>query len=180
MDIKLFSDLIDSVDKIGGWLKSAVDLPKNERDKYRDVLDDTYSVIDAGFLLVITRLSDILDPAHSDRFDYEVRNLGNKKEWLETEKKIRLCASLRKTRKDMDTLKGDLAGAISTSDWKKLKEEIDFLLNIGEGEIAGHLSNQLVWLAQNPTRSNVEAVMESSKEDRRKLIQKQIETYKYF
>jgi len=180
MDIKLFTDLTDSLDKIGGWLKSAANLPKNERDKYRDVLDDTYSIIDAGFLLVITRLSDILDPAHSDRFDFEVRNLGNKKEWLETEKKIRLCASLRRTRKEMDTLKGDFAGAISTSDWKKLKEDIDPLLEVIEGEIARHLSDQLVWLDQNPTRSNVEAVMESLKEDRRKLIQKQIETYKYF
>lgn len=179
MDIKLFGDLIDSLDRFGSWLSSATSLPKKERDEYRKVLDDTYTTIDTAFVLVITRLRDILDPEHSNRFSFEVQNLSNTKEWLDTERQVRLCASLRATRSEMDKIKPKLAGIISTSDWANLERHIDYLLNVNEGEIARYLADQLYWLAHNPSYANVERVLESLKNDRRKLIQQQTKIYKY-
>jgi hypothetical protein len=179
MDIALFKDVLDALDRIGGWLKSASSLPKKERDEYIKVLDDTYTAIDAAFVLVITRLRDILDPVHADEFYYEVRNLGNTQEWLDTERKVRLCASLRATRIEMDKIKKRLSGKVSINDWGDLERSIDLLL-MDEAQIAKYLSDRLDSLAQNPSHTNVEGVMESLKEDRRKLIKQQTEIYKYF
>lgn len=46
MEIKLFTELIDALSKVAGGLKTLVNLPKSERDKYRQTMDETYSLID--------------------------------------------------------------------------------------------------------------------------------------
>lgn len=170
METKLFSDLMDDLDKVGSWLKSATNLPKSERDAYRDRLDETYTAIDTAFVIVIARLRDILDPEHADRFDFEVRNLETTKEWIEVEQKVRLCASLRATRKEMSTLAG-------TSEWDNLKGQLDPLLVVNENTMATYIVKHLRGLAENPTYPNAKRVMDSLSEDRRKLIKKQSDTY---
>ncbi len=46
MELKLFTDLIDSLGKGAGGLKAIVDLPKVERETRRQTLDETYRLID--------------------------------------------------------------------------------------------------------------------------------------
>ena len=46
MEIKLFTDLIDAIGKVASGLKAIANLPKAERGKYRQTLDETYRLID--------------------------------------------------------------------------------------------------------------------------------------
>jgi len=44
--ISLMSDLIEALGKVVGAVKSLVSLPRAEREKYRQTLDDTHRLID--------------------------------------------------------------------------------------------------------------------------------------
>jgi hypothetical protein len=60
MELKLFTDLIDALGKVAGWLVAFVNLPKAEREAMRGALDETYRLVDTTLNMVIFRLGDIL------------------------------------------------------------------------------------------------------------------------
>lgn len=60
MEFKLFTDLIDALGKMAGGLKSIVNLPKAERETMRQMLDQTYRLVDTTLNMVIIRLGDML------------------------------------------------------------------------------------------------------------------------
>lgn len=174
IDFKLFKDLTDALDRVGNWLNSAIQLPYNERKEYRDKLDETFTLIDTALVMVITRLSDILDPGHQGDFQSEVRKLGDSQEWLTAERSIRLCASLRATRREMETLKEKATGKISVKDWDALIHEIDEIIE-GEDKLAKYISKNLKELSRTTYRGNVEMIRDALKKERNLLIQKEIE-----
>ncbi|MDW8224324.1 MAG: hypothetical protein RMJ82_15385, partial [Gemmatales bacterium] len=135
MDINLFSDLIDAMGKIGGWLKSMASLPRSERDRYRQVLDDTHQLIHATLTMIILRLGDILRIADEAEFLKEVYGLENYTEWMETERRFRLCQSLRVALRETEGVIADLRGRISTNDWDTLLEQMRLILR-SENELA--------------------------------------------
>jgi hypothetical protein len=91
MDIQLFSDLIDTLGKVAEGIKALANIPKNEREKYRQVMDDTYRLIDTTLNMVIIRLGDILLPENEAIFLGEVTKLDNYSDWMEAEREFRLC-----------------------------------------------------------------------------------------
>ena len=94
MEFTLVSDLIDALGKVANGLKALASLPKSERDHYRQLLDDTYQLIDTTLNMIILRLGDISHIVEEDKFLKEVRDLDNYSAWLEAERKFRLCSSL--------------------------------------------------------------------------------------
>jgi hypothetical protein len=84
MDIKLFTDLIDTSAKVAGSLKTIVNLPKAERETICRTLDQTYRLIDTTLNMVIIRLGDILLHASDDYFLREAAQLNDRDEWMLT------------------------------------------------------------------------------------------------
>ncbi|MCP9463225.1 MAG: hypothetical protein NNA25_00320 [Nitrospira sp.] len=146
MGVNLFSDLIDALGKTGGWLKSTASLPKSERDRYRQVLDDTCQLIHATLTMIILRLGDILRIADEDEFLKEVDGLENYTEWMETERKFRLCQSLRVALRETEGVIADLRGRISTNDWDTLLEQMRLILR-SENEPANYIGQHFADLA---------------------------------
>ncbi|MCX7790916.1 MAG: hypothetical protein N2378_09780 [Chloroflexaceae bacterium] len=135
MAINLFASLIDALGKIGGWLKSMASLPRSERDRYRQVLDDAHQLIHATLTMIILRLGDILRIADEAEFLKEVYGLENYTEWMKTERKFRLCQSLRVALRETEGVIADLRGRISTNDWDTLLEQMRLILR-SENELA--------------------------------------------
>jgi hypothetical protein len=77
MEMQLFTDLIDALSKVSDGLKTLTDFPKSERDKYRQILEETYRLIDTTLNMVIIRLGNILYLNDDSEFISEVVKLDN-------------------------------------------------------------------------------------------------------
>ena len=141
MELKLFTDLIDALGKVAGGLKAIVNLPKAEREAMRRTLDETYRLIDTTLNMVIIRLGDILLHAADHDFLREAARLDNYNEWMRAEREFRLCRSLRVAVREMETLAGTLAGAVSAKDWDGLLQQMRAILAT-EGELALFIGQQ--------------------------------------
>lgn len=187
MDIQLFSDLIDALGKVAEGIKTLANIPKNEREKYRQVMDDTYRLIDTTLNMVIIRLGDIL---HQDEANFllEVAKLDNYQEWSQVEREFRLCLSLRVALREMETLSGKLVGKMSTKDWDALLNQLRSILG-AEDDVANFIAMRLSVLAgsvinvapgtqaSSTVRNQVTAFREGLKKERQLLIQQEIEMY---
>lgn len=146
MDIKLFSDLIDTLGKVGAGLKALADLPRNEREQYRQVLDETNQLIHTTLNMIILRLGDILRDPDESSFLGKVYELENYTEWMETERKFRLCQSLRVAVRETEGLRKRLAGKMSVNDWDALLGQMHLILR-SEGELANYIGEHFADLA---------------------------------
>ncbi len=186
MKINLFSDLIDALGKAGGWLQSMANLPRSERDRYRQVLDDTHQLIHATITMIILRLGDILRISDEGEFLKEVYGLENYTEWMETERKFRLCQSLRTALRETEGVIADLRGRISTNDWDALLEQMQLILR-SENELANYIGQRFAALAfrardvqsgsqtARDIRVEVEAMRDALKQERAQLLRYEVE-----
>lgn len=188
MQIKIFSDLIDAIGKVAKGVKAIADLPKMERDKYRQTMDETYRLIDTTLNMVIIRLGDILLLNSDNEILPEVERLGNFDEWHRAEREFRLCKSLRATVRETETLRTRLTGKISAKDWNSLLDLMNSVLAT-ESEVAGVLADEFSALADaaskaapdtpdaDAVRKDVEELRTTLIEQRQKLIQQEIKLY---
>ena len=185
MEIKLFSELIDALDKVVGGLKAVAKLPQTERNKYRQIMDDTYRLIDTTLNMVIIRLGDILLllPDKENEFMQEVMKLDNYAEWIQAEREFRLCKSLREALRETETMSGKLTGHISARDWDALLKQMRSILAT-EGEVAvfiGQQFNNLANAARNDTPDKIKKHAVSMRDalikERQTLIQQEIKLY---
>lgn len=186
MDIKLFSDLIDALGKVGSGLKALINLPKSERERYRQVLDDTNQLIHTTLNMIILRLGDILRISDEGAFLQEVYGLENYAEWTETERKFRLCQSLRVAVRETEDLSVRLKGKISTNDWDALVQQMHLIL-CSEGELANYIGEHFAALAYRARdaqvgsqatkaiQAEVEATRNALKKEREKLLRHEVE-----
>ncbi|MFQ6538810.1 MULTISPECIES: hypothetical protein [Aphanothece] len=154
MELKLFADLIDALGKVAGGLKAIVNLPKAERETMRRTLDETYRLIDTTLNMVIIRLGDIQLQQSDDDLLREVARLENYDEWMQAERELRLCRSLRIALRETETLVGHLAGTVSTKDWDALLLQMQSILAT-EGEVALFIGQKFQQLA-NDARSVIQ------------------------
>ena len=186
--MKLFTDLIDALGKVVGGLKVLADLPKAERDKYRQVMDETYRLIDTTINMVIIRLGDILYLDGDQQFLDEVSKLDNFDGWYNAEREFRLCQSLRVAVRETETLRRHLAGSISTKDWDALLQQMKNILTT-ESEVAQFIAQQFDTLAQeardatddaenvSTIRDQAIGVRDALIAERQRLIQQEMELY---
>lgn len=190
MEVKLFTDLVNALGTVATKLKSIIDLPKAEREKIRQTLDETYRLIDTTLNMVIIRLGDVLLQSTDERFLAEAARLDNYHEWMQAEREFRLCRSLRVALREMETLAGRLTGAVSTKDWDALSQQMQAILAT-EGEVAVFISGHLQELAsearsaaQDAQRSRsvrdaLAALRASLVSERQELIQQELALYDF-
>jgi hypothetical protein len=188
MELKLFTDLIDALGKVGGGLKAIVNLPKAERESIGRTLDETYRLLDTTLNMVIIRLGDILLHAADDDFLSEAVRLDNYNEWMQAEREFRLCRSLRVALRETETLAGRLAGAVSAKDWDALLLQMQTILAT-EGEVALFIRQQFQQLANDArsvkhdtertqsVRDALTAFRASLVSERQKLIKQELTLY---
>ena len=106
-------------------------------------------------------------------------------QWLHSK---RLCKSLRVAVRETETLRGKLAGAVSTKDWDALLKLMKEIL-LTENEVAYFISGHFYLLADSvrkpigkpkspaEVREEVEAFRKALIEERQQLIQQEIGLY---
>lgn len=188
MEIKIFKDLIEALGKVAAGLKALVDIPRRERERYRQTMDETYRLIDTTLNMVIIRLGDILLMENDHDFLREVEKLDYYGEWMQAEREFRLCKSLRSTLRETQSLYDKLTGPISAEDWDTLLGWMHSVLAT-ETEVGGYISQQFRELADtvraggpdpklSPTiRNQVRTFREVLIKERQQLIQQEIELF---
>lgn len=184
LKFELFPDMIGALGKIGAGLAAAVDIPKKERDKYRQAMKETYRLIDTHLNMVILRLGDIQLFDDDRTFMQEVTKLDNYAEWRNAEREFRLCENLRATYSEAERLRGKLVGSRSVQDWDALLEQMRDVFS-GEHEAADYISTQFkeladaAWTVRPPkaVRKQVKDMRDSLIQEREKLIRQETEMY---
>ena len=189
MSFEELSGMISSVIELGKAAVALKDVPVEQRKHYRDIIDETYSLLDSALMLLIRRLGDLLLIAEKDKakFADELKRLDNFQEWEQLERNVRLCRPLREAAAEMDSLQTKLKNKISLKDQQTLQRLINYVLRQGEASLAEFLSRSLYDLAsirlEEPGKASevynnaVAAVRKKRDElklERRKLIESQI------
>lgn len=188
MEITLIKELIEAIGKVAAGVKTIVNLPKAEREKVRQTLEQTYRLIDTTLNMLIIRLGDI--QLHSTDSDFlgDVTRLDNFNEWMKAEREFRLCHSLRVSLREMETLAGRLAGAVSINDWDALLRHMRAILGT-EGQLADVICQQFRQLATDArnagqdsqriqsVRDGVDTLRASLVKERQVLIRQELELY---
>ena len=182
MDIKIFSDLLDAAGKVFSAIKTIANIPKAEKEKYRQTMSETYLLMDTTLNMIILRLGDIGLIGNDADFLVEAKKLDNYDQWIKVEREFRLCSSLRIAVRDTEMISKKLLGKMSAAEW-------DDLLNImrstlaAEGDVAYYISNKFHSLAAaagkaSPStqeiksiRDQVSEVRDIMKVERQRLIQ---------
>lgn len=179
MELKLFTDLIDALGKVGGGLRAIVNLPKAEREAMRRTLDETYSLIDTTLNMVIIRLGDIQLHTSDDDLPREVTRLDNCKEWMPAEREFRLCRSPHVALRETETLTGRPTFTVSTKDWRVLLQQMQNILAT-EGEVGLFIALQFQQLgaaARSAYRYALAAVRSAFIGERREFISQEPTVY---
>jgi hypothetical protein len=150
VELKLFEDLTNALDRASSG------------GVYGFKIEEIYRLIDTALLMVIARLTYILDPKRSGDFQSQVSKLRFETEWLNAEQSICLCANLRAAR-DSDPESSD----------KNLDAQIDKILR-NERELATYIGNKLNDLSFSPYRGNLEMARDALIRERKMVIQKEI------
>lgn len=175
MELQLFTDLIDALSKVSDGLKTLANFPKSERDKYRQILEETYRLIDTTLNMVIIRLGNILYLNDDSEFISEIVKLDNFQEWYKAERNFRLCHSLRASVREMERLATELSGRISIKDLDRLVQLMHEIL-ASENEVAYYISMKFRELSDfianaEPSADKLNQIREHVKHFRSTLIQ---------
>lgn len=191
MDLKIFSDFYATLKQIATDIAGLKGLPEKERCRYRDLIDETFRLLDTALLLIITRLGHILNVADKPdeaEFWQELRGLGNEQDWLKLERDVRLCSNLRAASRQMAHLEDSLKGRLVVKDPQAFGRLVWQVLE-GEGSLADfiqHLMADLAALGAGATtapaafetaQSKVRTAREALLEKRHQLITQQLEVF---
>jgi len=190
MDIKFFSDMIDTLEKIGKGLIALKKVPEKQRKKYQEAIGETYTLLNSAINLVLNRLGDIILIDEQAEFFNEVKRLDNFEEWRQVEREVRLCNSLRATGREMRRFGEKFLDKTALRN----KENFSFLvfdvLEVGERELADLIGESLYQLVEkaNKTPENSEGykklkratkkMRDAFRKERMKLISAELEFYK--
>jgi hypothetical protein len=129
----------DIVQKLWEVAPTLLALPKQERDEYRKVLDDTFKMMDTIINMIIIKLGNINHIADDSQFLNEVTLLDNYQDWLTKERDFELCKSLRDTLSETRSARQKLVGKISVNNWDALIGGMEKVLN-SERPLAEYIS----------------------------------------
>ena len=141
--------------KAANSFKKLTSLPKDERDEYREKLNETFTLLDTTLTLLIIRLGDVMLQEDDYEFRSELERLDNYDDWLRIERDVRLCRNLKITAREMETIRKRLVGKLAFHDWDDLVGYIREIL-LGEQELANFVSRSLFQLATMEAQSDQE------------------------
>jgi hypothetical protein len=150
MGLKIFSDLITMLERLAKDVAAIEKLPEKERKKAFRVIDETFRLLDQAILLMATRLGDVLLEARRQskvELAYELQRLGNDREWLQIERDVRLCNSLREASVEWRRLLNRLGQRLVLRDHKNFGVLVGDILE-GERTLADFISASLKRLSR--------------------------------
>jgi hypothetical protein len=148
IEVGVFSDVIDALEKVAKAVISIKDIPKKQRSRYQEAVRDAFTLLNSAVNLVLHRLGDILIEDDRNKFADELRRLDNQKEWWELEREVRLCRKLREVHPEIDSFTlGKMPVRLGSKDWDNVRTLVDQILE-REGEMADFISLRLSRLAQ--------------------------------
>ncbi len=183
MEFNFFSDLIKALGKVFEGVQKVSDFTKGQRAEYYDVMSEAYQLINTTLSMVIIRLGDILEASKKDDFREEVRALNNYGDWIEVERKFRLCESLRRSVRETKNLLQKMKGKVSTKDWDDLLA-LMYSTIATEGEVAVFISDQFNEIAQKEAhleeqelRNHIKAFRKVLMDERKDLMRQEVGMY---
>lgn len=185
MDVKIFTDVIDALEKVGKALVALKNIPKQKRERYITAVTDAFTLLDSAITLVINRLGDVAANQNDADLRSELLRLDSSKEWLAIERDVRLCRNLRIAHAEVDSFVLSFMAELSGRDWDNVRCLVDQVLE-REGELADFIASslsRLAGLARDPTafkkaRAEVDATASAVKAERRRLIASELEFLK--
>jgi len=184
IDISMFSDAVSIVKEIGSGVVNLASLPKNRREHYHAIVDETFTLLDHALLCVIHRLADCvrIQKEYGDAaFMTELRSLQSVSDWEKIERDVRLCHSLRKASGEMRGLISNIGDKLSLSDTGKFWYLVNVVLE-GETTMANQIANMLYHLSNlaDPSEAldTTSECLRGLKSLRRDLIESQVELMK--
>ena len=130
-----------------GWLYSQKNVPKETREKYRNVLGNTYKLIDETLGMVITHLGGILETCDQKEFIKKVKGLVYVPFWLAREQELDLCSELHEVHSEMGSFVEKTIDKLSIKDLEKLNQFIKEIF-AREGELAKYISDEFSALSK--------------------------------
>jgi hypothetical protein len=190
-EIRFFTDILDALERVAKDVRALTKLPKQRRDELLNSLTSAYTVVDGALLLVITRLGKLLERADrgdQNEFASELGRLDLIPEWLQIERDMSLCSSLRRTQAEMRRFFPSLASQAAVLDWQAVDAQMQAMLS-GELQLAEYISNRLRVLSASANaarssqaefdraRGEVEKASRDLNAERRRLILAESELY---
>ena len=184
MEIKIFTDVIDALEKLGNLISKIKDFPKRERDKYITAATEAFTLLDSALVIVINWLGDLAHNENDNDFMKELSQLEETKGWMDIERDVRLCRNLRIAGADLKSLYWCFKNTLNGNDEKNMKDLVDQVLE-QEYKLAEFISSAFSTLAgiANPStpmencekaRSAVDTVREKAKSERQRLIRSEL------
>lgn len=150
-------------------MKELVNFPEERRDECNEILASTFRNIDITLNMVILRLGSIRDLKDEDKFIEEVKQLDNDRGWLKAEREFRLCESLTRSLREMETLGGQMDFSVSTKNWNFLLETMRFIL-AREGQLADFIAAKFSELSKSTEFGSIDNIRANVVEFRDRLI----------
>ena len=174
MQIALFKDLLDCTERVVGAIRAMAHIPRAEREKYRAVLDETYTLLDTTLNMVTIKLGNIVLIQDDNQMLNEAATLANWQDWEEAERRFGLCHALRATLAEAERLPAQITGSVSVGDWDALKSQMNAVLN-SEGELAVYVTGhfQEMWSIRMEPEKNPPAQVRKQLFDFREVLKKQ-------
>lgn len=147
VEVKIFTDVIDALEKVGKGVVAVNDLPRKTRQSYADTVSEAFAIMDSALGLIYTRLGDLCLIENQDDFLKELARLDNVSEWTQIEKDMRLCRNLRAVHREMESFVPSKMGQLAVADWDNLQRRISQIIH-REGELADFICRALSKLAQ--------------------------------
>lgn len=185
MQLKFFTDIIDSLSKIFSTIKSIANLPKENREEIRAKLGETFTMLNTSLNMVIIRLGDILRITDENNFRMELSQLSFNSAWINAEREFRLCQALKHALSEWEGLSASLVKTISTKDWEELKGYMKQILG-NEWELADFIANKfsqfqaqaLNNITDMPSlKTEIMQLQNALNTERRKLMQLELDMY---
>jgi hypothetical protein len=190
IEISVFSDAVTALVDLVKAVSSLKDLPARERERYRSLLHDTFTLLDSAILLVLNKITDVELLAERNRADFAhgLRSLDHQPEWERMARDVRLCHPLRAASAELNGVVQSLTGRLTLKDPAAVRELIDEVLD-REYQLASFISRALTDLAKaGADLEEREADLERAKEllgkfktalrdEREALIRAEIESF---
>ena len=148
MELKFFSDIIESLSKIFTTLKALKDIPKDKRDEIREALGGTFTMLNSTLNMIIIRLGEIYRIQDKATFLEEVSQLQYGDTWLASERAFRLCESLKHGLREWQTIDQSIINLVSLKNWNELKEQMENILK-NETELAYYIEQNFREIANS-------------------------------
>jgi hypothetical protein len=186
--IKPLNDIADTVERIGSAILKAEGISGDERLRYRQVVADTFDILQQAIALPANRLTKLLGVHDQGRFSADLGGLAELDGWERLERAAYLCEPLRASGREMGGLLDSVKASVALRDRKRFRELTERLLG-GEAEFAHLISSSLHSLSAlaeearsspaglRKARRAVERTRDRLQDLRRRLLEKQLEFY---